>query len=162
MNTVLHECRFWFPDDIHFWTKSLWLWNHILQVWSCLLIEGMWVFARLELPWDHPGVDCLDYLDWKESHKSLMNQRPWSKFDPIVFSLFRKILQPLPSRRYKICQIKEHPWVKKTKLRALGELSQLNDLMVWLCFISRHHGCGCTWDQVPFYPWRTSYAFHGW
>ncbi|CAG0884961.1 unnamed protein product [Darwinula stevensoni] len=88
------------------------------DVWSC----GIILVAMLagELPWDYPGVDCQEYLDWKESHKSLMNQRPWSKFDPIVFSLFRKILQPLPSRRYKICQIKEHPWMKKAKLRTLG------------------------------------------
>ena len=38
---------------------------------------------------------------------------PWKKIDNLPLSLLRKVLMPLPSRRYKLDQIQNHIWVKK-------------------------------------------------
>lgn len=79
------------------------------DVWSC----GIVLVAMLagELPWDHPTVDCKEYMAWKDG--KAVHRTPWSKLDHLALSLIRKILVPLPSGRSSIKQIKAHRWCNK-------------------------------------------------
>ena len=52
----------------------------------------------------------MEYCNWKDGKYSA---DPWRKIDNLPLSLLRKILMPLPSRRYKLDQILNHIWVKK-------------------------------------------------
>jgi len=78
------------------------------DLWSC----GVVLVAMLtgELPWDKPTSDQVEYCNWKDGKYSA---DPWKKIDNLPLSLLRKILMPLPSRRYKLDQILNHIWVKK-------------------------------------------------
>lgn len=78
------------------------------DLWSC----GVVLVAMLtgELPWDKPTSDQPEYCNWKDGKYSA---DPWRKIDNLPLSLLRKILMPLPSRRYKLEQILNHIWVKK-------------------------------------------------
>ena len=84
------------------------------DLWSC----GVVLVAMLtgELPWDKPTSDQPEYCNWKDGKYSA---DPWKKIDNLPLSLLRKILMPLPSRRYKLDQILNHIWVKK-KLKEGG------------------------------------------
>ena len=62
------------------------------------------------MPWDKPTSDQVEYCNWKDSK---YEADPWKKIDNLPLSLLRKILMPLPSRRYKLEQILNHIWVKK-------------------------------------------------
>ncbi|XP_063235978.1 serine/threonine-protein kinase grp isoform X2 [Bacillus rossius redtenbacheri] len=79
------------------------------DVWSC----GVILVAMLagELPWDQPTTDCPEYAAWKENR--YLHITPWSKLEPVVLSLVRKILVPYPSSRYSILRIKAHGWCRK-------------------------------------------------
>jgi len=79
------------------------------DIWSC----GVVLVAMLtgELPWDKPTSDQVEYNNWKDLKYSV---DPWRKIDNLPLSLLRKVLMPLPSRRYKLEQIQNHIWVKKT------------------------------------------------
>jgi len=79
------------------------------DIWSC----GVVLVAMLtgELPWDKPTTDQEEYNNWKDLKYSV---DPWKKIDNLPLSLLRKVLMPLPSRRYKLDQIQNHIWVKKT------------------------------------------------
>ena len=63
-----------------------------------------------ELPWDKPTADQREYTNWKDLKYSL---DPWRKIDNLPLSLLRKVLMPLPSKRYNLSQIQNHIWVKK-------------------------------------------------
>ena len=63
-----------------------------------------------ELPWDKATSDQAEYTSWKDG---TYNIDPWKKVDNLPLSLLRKVLMPLPSKRYKMDQIKNHIWVKK-------------------------------------------------
>lgn len=63
-----------------------------------------------ELPWDKPTSDQREYNNWKDGKYGM---DVWKKIDNLPLSLLRKILLPLPSRRYKLDQILNHIWVKK-------------------------------------------------
>ena len=78
------------------------------DIWSC----GVVLVAMLtgELPWDKPTSDQPEYNTWKDGK---YNVDPWKKIDNLPLSLLRKVLMPLPSRRYKLDQIRNHIWVKK-------------------------------------------------
>jgi len=78
------------------------------DIWSC----GVVLVAMLtgELPWDKPTSDQSEYNNWKDGK---YNVDPWKKIDNLPLSLLRKVLMPLPSRRYKLDQIQNHIWVKK-------------------------------------------------
>jgi len=78
------------------------------DIWSC----GVVLVAMLtgELPWDKPTSDQVEYNNWKDLKYSM---DPWRKIDNLPLSLLRKVLMPLPSRRYKLEQIQNHIWVKK-------------------------------------------------
>jgi len=78
------------------------------DIWSC----GVVLVAMLtgELPWDKPTSDQIEYTNWKDGK---YNSDPWKKIDNLSLSLLRKILMPIPSRRYKLDQIQNHIWVKK-------------------------------------------------
>ena len=84
------------------------------DLWSC----GVVLVAMLtgELPWDKPTSDQPEYCNWKDGKYSA---DPWRKIDNLPLSLLRKILMPLPSRRYKLEQILNHIWVKR-KLKEGG------------------------------------------
>ena len=63
-----------------------------------------------ELPWDKPTSDELPYNSWKDAN---YQRPPWSKVDNVPLSLLRKVLMPVPSKRYTLTQIKNHVWLKK-------------------------------------------------
>lgn len=78
------------------------------DIWSC----GVVLVAMLagELPWDHPSPDCPLYTAWKECQ---ITRHPWTKIDTLALSLLRKVLMPLPGKRYTISQITNHQWFQK-------------------------------------------------
>jgi len=78
------------------------------DIWSC----GVVLVAMLtgELPWDKPTSDQVEYNNWKDLKYSV---DPWRKIDNLPLSLLRKVLMPLPSRRYKLEQVQNHIWFKK-------------------------------------------------
>jgi len=78
------------------------------DIWSC----GVVLVAMLtgELPWDKPTSDQKEYINWRDQNYSV---DPWRKIDNLPLSLLRKVLMPLPSRRYKLDQVQNHIWVKK-------------------------------------------------
>jgi len=78
------------------------------DLWSC----GVVLVAMLtgELPWDKPTGDQEEFNNWKDLKYSL---DPWKKIDNLPLSLLRKVLMPLPSKRYRLDQIENHIWVKK-------------------------------------------------
>ena len=63
-----------------------------------------------QLPWDKPTPDCPQYGAWKECQ---ITRLPWTKIDTLALSLLRKLLMPIPSKRYTIAQIKNHQWFLK-------------------------------------------------
>ena len=77
------------------------------DIWSC----GVVLVAMLtgELPWDKPTSDQPEYNNWKDGK---YNVDPWKKIDNLPLSLLRKVLMPLPSRRYKLDQIQNHVSMK--------------------------------------------------
>ena len=56
-------------------------------------------------------VHQVEYTNWKDLKYSL---DPWRKIDNLPLSLLRKVLMPLPSKRYSLGQIQNHIWMKKT------------------------------------------------
>ena len=78
------------------------------DIWSC----GVVLVAMLtgELPWDKPTADQVEYNNWKDLKYAL---NPWKKIDNLPLSLLRKVLMPLPSKRYTLGQIQNHVWMKK-------------------------------------------------
>lgn len=78
------------------------------DIWSC----GVVLVAMLagELPWDMPSPDCPLYTAWKECQ---ITRLPWTKIDTLALSLLRKVLMPLPGKRYSIEQITNHQWFQK-------------------------------------------------
>ena len=78
------------------------------DIWSC----GVVLVAMLagELPWDRPSPECPHYTAWKECQ---ITRLPWTKIDTLALSLLRKVLMPLPGKRYTIQQIKNHNWFLK-------------------------------------------------
>jgi len=78
------------------------------DIWSC----GVVLVTMLagELPWDKPTPDCPQYGAWKECQ---ITRLPWTKIDTLALSLLRKLLMPIPSKRYTIAQIKNHQWFLK-------------------------------------------------
>lgn len=101
------------------------------DIWSC----GVVLVAMLagELPWDMPSPDCPLYTSWKECQ---ITRLPWTKIDTLALSLLRKVLMPIPGKRYTIAQIKNHQWFQK-KFKASGNLTDCICLMKYLlesCF----------------------------
>ena len=92
------------------------------DLWSC----GVVLVAMMtgELPWDKPTSDQVEYYNWKDGKYSA---DPWKKIDNLPLSLLRKILMPLPSRRYKLEQIQNHIWMKKKLLKT--EVVRSNSLV---------------------------------
>lgn len=78
------------------------------DIWSC----GVVLVAMLagELPWDVPSPDCQLYTAWKECQ---ITRLPWTKIDTLALSLLRKVLMPIPGKRYTIQQIANHQWFQK-------------------------------------------------
>ncbi|XP_012534184.2 serine/threonine-protein kinase grp [Monomorium pharaonis] len=76
------------------------------DVWSC----GIILVALLagELPWDHPRLECPEYIAWKKG--KYMSLKPWTKLDNSSLSLLRKVLLDSALARYKMSDIKQHKW----------------------------------------------------
>ncbi|XP_065644325.1 serine/threonine-protein kinase Chk1 isoform X2 [Hydra vulgaris] len=75
------------------------------DIWSC----GIVLTAMLagELPWDEPIESCKEYLDW--SHSKLIHT-PWNKLNTTSIGFLKKLLHPVPSKRYTIAEIKKDKW----------------------------------------------------
>ncbi|XP_050422050.1 serine/threonine-protein kinase grp [Adelges cooleyi] len=81
------------------------------DIWSCGIILVSMLAG--ELPWEMPSDDEIEYKLWKTTDYA--NHSPWCKLDTLALSLVRKILIPMPSRRYDISKICSHRWLKKSK-----------------------------------------------
>jgi serine/threonine-protein kinase Chk1 len=107
------------------------------DIWSC----GVVLVAMLagELPWDVPSNDCPLYTSWKECQ---ITRLPWTKIDTLALSLLRKVLMPLPGKRYTIQQITNHQWFqKKFKVSSMDYCLMFNALfeMIYsICFKLRY------------------------
>lgn len=95
------------------------------DIWSC----GIVLTAMLagELPWDEPSEKCREYVEWSQS--KVLNT-PWTKINTHSLAFLKKILQPLPSKRCTIEQIKKDPWY----VRSYSSLKSK----------SPHSGFGCS------------------
>lgn len=78
------------------------------DVWSCGVILVALVAG--ELPWDRPSYDCKEFCNWKECN---LKMSPWTKLNDLLVTLLRKILMPMPTKRYTIPQIQKHLWFIK-------------------------------------------------
>ncbi|KFM67720.1 Serine/threonine-protein kinase Chk1, partial [Stegodyphus mimosarum] len=78
------------------------------DVWSCGIL--LVVMLAGELPWNEATAECNEYVFWRRSDYS---QSPWNKIDNLPLALLRKILCPVPSKRYTILEIQNHIWCKK-------------------------------------------------
>jgi len=92
------------------------------DIWSC----GVVLVAMLagELPWDRPSPECPHYTAWKECQ---ITRLPWTKIDTLALSLLRKVLMPLPGKRYTIQQIKNHNWFLK-RFKVSSTSSRLEEI----------------------------------
>lgn len=79
------------------------------DIWSC----GIILVAMLagELPWDMPSSECREFCLWKQGK---ISQSPWQKIETLPLSLLKKVLMPIPSKRYTIAHIKSHRWFVKS------------------------------------------------
>lgn len=64
----------------------------------------------LELPWGEPSNKDKEYKLWKS--KYYINHSPWTKLEPTILSLVRRMLTPSPAKRYNMIEIKSHYWFK--------------------------------------------------
>jgi serine/threonine-protein kinase Chk1 len=76
------------------------------DIWSC----GIVLIAMLtgELPWG--DTTCEEFINY--TNDTYITVTPWSKLGNATLSLIRKILVIEPSKRLKIDQILNHPWMK--------------------------------------------------
>jgi len=81
-------------------------------------------YVCLELPWDIPSDNDVDYKLWKTTDYA--NHSPWNKLDNLALSLVRKILTPTPFKRYDILKIQSHHWFKKSENRGIFLINQYN------------------------------------
>lgn len=81
------------------------------DVWSCGII--LITMLAGELPWDHPTLNCPDYMVWKDNNR-WTTATPWKKLDTLVLSLLRKILTPNANARPSVGKIQEHKWCRFT------------------------------------------------
>ncbi|XP_012288696.1 serine/threonine-protein kinase grp [Orussus abietinus] len=88
------------------------------DIWSC----GIVLVALLagELPWDQSSAECPEYVAWREGKYASLT--PWKKLKDSSLALIGRILVHLPSSRYTITDIKQHPWFLK-KLQKVDGLA---------------------------------------
>lgn len=79
------------------------------DIWSCGII--LITMLAGELPWDHPTLNCPDYMVWKDNNR-WTTATPWKKLDTLVLSLLRKILTPNANARPSIEKMQEHKWCR--------------------------------------------------
>lgn len=79
------------------------------DIWSCGII--LITMLAGELPWDHPTLNCPDYMVWKDNSR-WTTATPWKKLDTLVLSLLRKILTPNANARPSIEKMQEHKWCR--------------------------------------------------
>ena len=79
------------------------------DIWSCGII--LITMLAGELPWDHPTLNCADYMVWKDNSR-WTTATPWKKLDTLVLSLLRKILTPNANARPSIEKMQEHKWCR--------------------------------------------------
>lgn len=79
------------------------------DIWSC----GIVLTAMLagELPWDEPTVKCKEFSDWLNCR--LINS-PWNKIDTLSIGFLKKLLNPNPSKRCTMSQIKKDKWFMRS------------------------------------------------
>ncbi|KAL9931645.1 hypothetical protein V8E36_009431 [Tilletia maclaganii] len=80
-----------------------------VDVWSA----GVVLFALLvgNTPWDEPTNRSPEYKAYLTGE--LFRYDPWTRLEPDSLSLLRKMLEPDPSKRLSIKQIKQHRWYKR-------------------------------------------------
>lgn len=75
------------------------------DIWSC----GIVLVAMLagELPWDEPREKCVEFSSWL---KCKLTNSPWTKIDTLSLGFLKKLLNPNPSKRCTISQMKKDKW----------------------------------------------------
>lgn len=79
--------------------------NHLIFQINLLQI----IVNFVELPWDQPSTNCLEFMNWKENDY-WSSQTPWSKLDNLVITFLRRVLSYSPAHRLTIAKILEHKW----------------------------------------------------
>ncbi|SCV02687.1 LAME_0H04170g1_1 [Lachancea meyersii CBS 8951] len=79
----------------------------LTDVWSCGIL--LFVLLTGETPWDIPSEEDDHFREfWVNRGK--LTSGPWAKLDFTELNLLRKILQPEPTERYSLDQLKSHSW----------------------------------------------------
>ncbi|KAK0530660.1 Chk1 protein kinase [Tilletia horrida] len=93
-----------------------------VDVWSA----GVVLFALLvgNTPWDEPTKRSPEYEAYLTGE--LFKYDPWTRLEPDSLSLLRKMLEPDPSNRLSISQIKQHRWYKREN-RFISAANQCTD-----------------------------------
>jgi len=92
------------------------------DIWSC----GIVLIAMLagELPWDEPSEKCKEFVSWANSETLTT---PWTKIDTFSLALLKKILHPLPEKRFTITQIKSDKWFTRAQSMKRPSQSPLSE-----------------------------------
>ncbi|GAB6027452.1 hypothetical protein CHUAL_001712 [Chamberlinius hualienensis] len=99
------------------------------DLWSC----GIILVALLagELPWDAPASTCIEYCKWKKGN---ISNSPWTKISTLPLSLLKKMLIPIPAKRYTISDIKTNRWLTRSqKSSDSPRRISRNDVLKRLC-----------------------------
>eukprot|EP00697_Spironema_sp_BW2_P010731 gnl/Spiro4/26089_TR13014_c0_g1_i1.p1 gnl/Spiro4/26089_TR13014_c0_g1~~gnl/Spiro4/26089_TR13014_c0_g1_i1.p1 ORF type:complete len:562 (+),score=44.26 gnl/Spiro4/26089_TR13014_c0_g1_i1:206-1687(+) len=78
------------------------------DLWSCGCI--LFVLLTGMVPWDQPTSLSAEYIRFLSGR---FDTHPWSTIPSSARDLLIAMLQPEPSRRLSISQIREHPWFRR-------------------------------------------------
>lgn len=79
----------------------------VTDIWSIGIL--LFVILTGELPWDLPVLEDGNF-QWFLENNGKLNVGPWARIDFTHLNLLRKLLQPDPSKRVTLKNIKKHPW----------------------------------------------------